>query len=51
MRLFGCARDQLSHVLASHDFETHPDFSYIPPEHREFEVRDWPEPFFPVDVA
>jgi len=33
MQLFGRAQDRLSHVLVSEDFETHPDFFYIPPIH------------------
>ncbi|QQS46603.1 MAG: TIGR02584 family CRISPR-associated protein [Acidobacteriota bacterium] len=40
MQLFGRGFDRLSHVLVSEDFETHPDFFYIPPEPRELEIRD-----------
>ncbi len=38
MQLFGRAEDRLSHVLVSEDFETHPDFFYIPPTPQELEV-------------
>jgi len=31
MQLFARPQDQLSHVLVSEDFETHPEFYYIPP--------------------
>lgn len=40
MQLFGRGFDRLSHVLVSEDFETHPEFFYIPPEPRELEIRD-----------
>lgn len=39
MQLFGRTHDQLSHVLVSEDFETHPDFFYIPPTPQELEVK------------
>jgi CRISPR-associated protein (TIGR02584 family) len=39
MQLFGRVYDQLSHVLVSEDFETHPDFFYIPPTPQELEVK------------
>jgi CRISPR-associated protein (TIGR02584 family) len=39
MQLFGRAEDRLSHVLVSEDFETHPDFFYIPPMPQELEVK------------
>ncbi len=40
MQLFGRAQDRLSHVLVSEDFETHPDFFYIPPNPRHLEIKD-----------
>lgn len=40
MQLFGRGFDRLSHVLVNEDFETHPDFFYIPPQPRELELRD-----------
>ncbi|MCI0389637.1 MAG: CRISPR-associated ring nuclease Csm6 [Acidobacteria bacterium] len=40
MQLFGRAQDRLSHVLVSEDFETHPDFFYIPPEPSQLEIKD-----------
>jgi CRISPR-associated protein (TIGR02584 family) len=40
MQLFGRTNDQLSHVLVSEDFETHPDFFYKPPVARTLEKRD-----------
>jgi len=39
MQLFGRTEDRLSHVLVSEDFETHPDFFYIPPTPQELEVK------------
>lgn len=40
MQLFGRADDALSHVLVSEDFETHPEFFYIPPIPRTLKTRD-----------
>ena len=40
MQLFGRPRDRLSHVLVSEDFETHPDFFYIPPTPHELDIKD-----------
>jgi CRISPR-associated protein (TIGR02584 family) len=40
MQLFGRADDSLSHVLVSEDFETHPEFFYIPPVARMLKTRD-----------
>lgn len=40
MQLFGRAQDQLSYVLISEGFETHPDFFYIPPTPHELEIID-----------
>lgn len=40
LQLFGRVQDRLSHVLVSEDFETHPDFFYIPPHPRELEIKD-----------
>jgi CRISPR-associated protein (TIGR02584 family) len=40
MQLFGRADDSLSHVLVSEDFETHPEFFYIPPIRRILKTRD-----------
>ena len=40
LQLFGRPRDRLSHVLVSEDFETHPDFFYIPPTPHELDVKD-----------
>lgn len=40
MQLFGRTQDQLSHVLVPEDFETHPDFYYIPPKPQELKIRD-----------
>ncbi len=41
MQLFGRPQDQLSHVLVSEDFETHPEFYYIPPVPLDLEIQDW----------
>lgn len=44
MQLFGRARqDTLSHVLVSEQFETHPEFFYIPPVPRNLKTRDGAE--------
>jgi CRISPR-associated protein (TIGR02584 family) len=40
MQLFGRTLDQLSHVLVSEDFETHPHFFYKPPTERRLEKKD-----------
>jgi CRISPR-associated protein (TIGR02584 family) len=40
MQLFGRTNDQLSHVLVSEDFETHPQFFYKPPAAHPLEKRD-----------
>src|SRR5438034_125604 len=40
MQLFGRAQDTLSHVLVSEEFETHPDFFYIPPAPRLLKMRN-----------
>jgi len=40
MQLFGRTNDQLSHVLVSEDFETHPEFFYKPPAACTLEKRD-----------
>lgn len=40
MQLFGRANDSLSHVLVSEEFETHPEFFYIPPAPRLLKMRD-----------
>jgi CRISPR-associated protein (TIGR02584 family) len=40
MQLFGRMEDRISHVLVSEDFETHPDFYYIPKIDRELDIRD-----------
>ena len=40
MQLFGRARDRLSHVLVSEDFETHQDFFYIPPTPHDLDIKD-----------
>jgi CRISPR-associated protein (TIGR02584 family) len=40
LQLFGRTNDQLSHVLVSEDFETHPEFFYKPPAARTLEKRD-----------
>lgn len=40
MQLFGRAQDALSHVLVNEEFETHPDFYYIPPAPRLLKMRD-----------
>jgi CRISPR-associated protein (TIGR02584 family) len=39
MQLFGRMHDRLSHVLVSEDFETHPNFYYIPPQPRYLTTR------------
>ncbi|MCA1592023.1 MAG: TIGR02584 family CRISPR-associated protein [Acidobacteria bacterium] len=39
MQLFGRMHDRLSHVLVGEDFETHPEFYYVPPHPREFTTR------------
>src|SRR5262249_27495845 len=39
MQLFGRAQDTLSHVLVNEEFETHPDFFYIPPTPRLLQTR------------
>jgi CRISPR-associated protein (TIGR02584 family) len=43
MQLFGRVQDTLTHVLVSEDFETHPDFFYIPPVPRILKKRDGQE--------
>ncbi|HNJ44385.1 MAG TPA: CRISPR-associated ring nuclease, partial [Acidobacteriota bacterium] len=40
MQLFGRVQDRLSHVLVSEDFETHPDFYYLPSQPKELEITD-----------
>lgn len=40
MQLFGRADDSLSHVLVSEEFETHPEFFYVPPTPRTLKTRD-----------
>ncbi|MCI0541673.1 MAG: CRISPR-associated ring nuclease Csm6 [Verrucomicrobiales bacterium] len=40
MQLFGRPQDQLSHVLVSEDFETHPEFYYIPPVPQDLDIQD-----------
>lgn len=40
MHLFGRTQDTLSHVLVSEDFESHPDFYYIPPRPRFLTIKD-----------
>jgi len=40
MQLFGRADDSLSHVLVSEEFETHPEFFYVPPTSRTLKARD-----------
>lgn len=40
MQLFGRFDDSLSHVLVSEEFETHPEFFYIPPTPRLLKTRD-----------
>lgn len=40
MQLFGRLDDRLFHVLVNEDFESHPEFFYIPPAPRTLEIRD-----------
>ena len=40
MQLFGRSQDHLSHVLVSEEFETHPEFYYIPPVPQQLAITD-----------